>query len=187
MNIKRLVDSLVRKYKSRNPFEIIEHFNVIVVFYPLHGVKGFYQYFQRNNIIYIDETLSDKEKLFVCRHELGHMFLHKKANAIFMDSRTQLNTTKYEIEADRFAMNLLLSDADIEEHLDFSTTSSHSLLNARNNNFCVSETIFFPFEALPLTCHEVKPDTAVLFFIIAFCFALISDSFSLYSSAFAKS
>lgn len=122
MNIKRLVDSLVRKYKSRNPFEIIEHFNVIVVFYPLHGVKGFYQYFQRNNIIYINETLSDKEKLFVCGHELGHMFLHKKANAIFMDSRTQLNTTKYEIEADRFAMNLLLSDADIEEHLDFSTT-----------------------------------------------------------------
>lgn len=41
MNIKRLVDSLVRKYKSRNPFEIIEHFNVIVVFYPLHGVKDF--------------------------------------------------------------------------------------------------------------------------------------------------
>ena len=40
MNIKRLVDSLVRKYKSRNPFEIIEHFNVIVVFYPLHGVPN---------------------------------------------------------------------------------------------------------------------------------------------------
>lgn len=121
MNIKRLVDSLVRKYNTRNPFEIISHLNVIVVFFPLHGVKGFYQYFQRNNIIYIDESLSDKEKLFVCGHELGHMLLHKKSNAIFMDSRTQLNTTKYEIEADRFAMNLLLSDADIEEHLDYST------------------------------------------------------------------
>ena len=115
MNIKRLVDSLVRKYNTRNPFEIISHLNVIVVFYPLHGVKGFYQYFQRNNIIYIDEAL------FVCAHELGHMLLHKKTNAIFMDSRTQLNTTKYEIEADRFAMNLLLSETDIEEHLDFST------------------------------------------------------------------
>ena len=56
MNIKRLVDSLVRKYNTRNPFEIISHLNVIVVFYPLHGVKGFYQYFQRNNIIYIDES-----------------------------------------------------------------------------------------------------------------------------------
>ena len=121
MNIKRLVDSLVRKYNTRNPFEIIEHLNVIVVFYPLHGVKGFYQYFQRNNIIYLDEALPDQERLFVCAHELGHMLLHKKSNAIFMDSRTQLNTTKYEIEADRFAINLLLSDANIEEHLDFST------------------------------------------------------------------
>lgn len=122
MNIKRLVDSLVRKYNTRNPFEIISNLNAIVVFYPLHGVKGFYQYFQRNNIIYIDETLSDQEKLFVCAHELGHMILHRKANAIFMDSRTRLNTTKYEIEADRFAIDLLLSDADIEEHLDFTTT-----------------------------------------------------------------
>lgn len=121
MNIKRLVDSLVRKYKTRNPFEIISHLNVIVVFYPLHGVKGFYQYFQRNNIIYIDEALSENEKKFVCAHELGHMFLHKKANAIFMDSRTQLNTAKYEIEADRFAMDLLLSDADIEDNLNFTT------------------------------------------------------------------
>ena len=122
MNIKRLVDSLVRKYKTRDPFEIISHLNVILVFYPLHGVKGFYQYFQRNNIIYIDELLSDQERRFVCAHELGHMLMHKKANAIFMDSRTQLNTTKYEIEADRFAINLLLSDSDIEEHLDFTAT-----------------------------------------------------------------
>ena len=121
MNIKRLADSLVRKCKTRNPFEIISHLNVIVVFYPLHGVKGFYQYFQRNNIIYIDEALSENEKKFVCAHELGHMFLHKKANAIFMDSRTQLNTAKYEIEADRFAMDLLLSDADIEDNLNFTT------------------------------------------------------------------
>ena len=121
MNIKRLADSLVRKYNTRNPFEIISHLNVIVIFYPLHGVKGFYQYFQRNNIIYIDEALSENEKKFVCAHELGHMFLHKKANAIFMDSRTQLNTAKYEIEADRFAMNLLLSDADIEDNLNFTT------------------------------------------------------------------
>lgn len=121
MNIKRLADSLVRKYNTRNPFEIIDNLNVILVFYPLHGVKGFYQYFQRNNIIYIDEALSNKEKLFVCAHELGHMLLHKKSNAIFMDSRTQFNTTKYELEADRFAIDLLLPDADIEEHLDFST------------------------------------------------------------------
>lgn len=121
MNVKRLADSLVRKYNTRNPFEIISNLNAIVVFYPLHGLKGFYQYFQRNNIIYIDETLDDAEKSFVCAHELGHMLLHKKANAIFMDSRTQLNTTKYEIEADRFAVDLLIPDSEIELHLDYTT------------------------------------------------------------------
>lgn len=121
MDIKRLVNSLVRKHKTRDPFEIIENLNAIVVFHPLQGVRGFYQYFQRSNIIYIDETLSEHEQRLVCAHELGHMLLHKKSNAIFMDSRTQLNTTKYEIEADRFAMDLIMSDKEIEEHLDLTT------------------------------------------------------------------
>ena len=121
MNIKRLVDSLVRKYNTRNPFEIISNLNAIVIFYPLHGVKGFYQYFQRNNLIYIDEALDDVEKNFVCAHELGHMLLHKKTNAIFMDSRTQLNTTKYEIEADRFAVDLLIPDETILENGQMTT------------------------------------------------------------------
>ena len=38
-----------------------------------------------------------------------------------MDSRTQLNTIKYENEADRFAMSLLISDDMIETHLDYTT------------------------------------------------------------------
>ena len=121
MNVKRLADSLVRKYNTRNPFEIISNLNAIVIFYPLHGVKGFYQYFQRNNLIYIDEALDDVEKTFVCAHELGHMLLHKKTNAIFMDSRTQLNTTKYEIEADRFAVDLLIPDETILENGQMTT------------------------------------------------------------------
>lgn len=120
MDIKKLTDSLVRKYGTRNPFEILDNLNAIVVFYPMEGVKGFYQYFQRNNIIYIDEQLPEHEKIFVCAHELGHMFLHKKANAIFMDSRTQLTTSKYENEADRFAADLLIPDDVIEDNMDLS-------------------------------------------------------------------
>lgn len=132
MDIKKLADSLARKYKSRDPFEIISNLNVILVFYSLRGVKGFYQYFQRNNIIYIDEALSEQEKRFVCAHELGHMFLHKKANAIFLDSRTQLNTTKYENEADRFAINLLIPDSGIKAHLDYTTEQLSQILGYKH-------------------------------------------------------
>lgn len=110
MDISREVNSLVRRYQTRNPFEMIQGMNVILVSCPLSGVRGFYQYFQRNNIIYIDENLPEHEKLFVCAHELGHMFLHKKSNAIFMDTRTHFNTSKFEAEADKFAIQLLLSD-----------------------------------------------------------------------------
>lgn len=119
MCIKRRVSQLVRKYQTRDPFEMIKGLNVILVHYPLEGVRGFYQYFQRNNIIYLDERLSEAEQRFVLAHELGHMFLHKKANAIFMDTRTQCNTDKFELEANLFAMELLLPDSFLDEYRDF--------------------------------------------------------------------
>ncbi len=117
MDIKARVNRLVRFYKTRDPFEMIKGMNIILVNYPLEGVRGFYQYFQRNNIIYLDEKLSDSERRFVLAHELGHMMLHKKSNAIFMDTRTQFNTSKYEQEANLFAMELLLPDQILSEYV----------------------------------------------------------------------
>ena len=119
MRIKRRVEQIVQKYRTRDPFEMIKGMNVILVYYPLEGVHGFYQYFQRNNIIYLDERLSENEQRFVLAHELGHMFLHKKANAIFMDTRTQFNTDKFELEANTFAIDLLLPDSLLEEYKEF--------------------------------------------------------------------
>ena len=116
--IRKKVNHLVKFYKSRDPFEMIRGMNVILVYYPLEGVHGFYQYFQRNNIIYIDEQLSDCEKRFVLAHELGHMFLHKKANALFMDTRTHFNGDRFEMDADLFAMELLVSDDMLLENVD---------------------------------------------------------------------
>ena len=95
MCIKKLVSRLVRKYQTRDPFEMIKGMNVILVHYPLEDVRGFYQYFQRNHIIYLDERLTEAEQRFVLAHELGHLFLH--------------NT---------FAMELLVPDSVIFEHPD---------------------------------------------------------------------
>ena len=128
VDIKRKVNQLVRLFDTRDPFEMIKGMNVILVFYPLDGVRGFYQYFKRNNIIYIDESLSRHDQQFVCAHELGHMFLHKRSNALFMDTRTQFNTSKYELEADKFAVNLLIPDFILDEHHDYSTDQLSRML-----------------------------------------------------------
>ena len=117
MDIKKRVNQIVRKYGTRNPLEIVEKMDMILVRYPLEGVRGFY-------------------------HELGHVFLHKNSNAIFMDTRTHFVKNKYENEANLFAMNLLISDEDIEEHLEYTTSQlsrlfgyEKSLIELRLKNF----------------------------------------------------
>lgn len=128
MNTKKWADELARRCQTRNPFEIIQGLNVILLFVPLVNTRAFYQYFQRNNIIYIDENLSRSEQMFECAHEMGHMFLHKNANTIFMDSRTMLNTNRYEKEADIFAMDLLISDDILIEYQEYNIERLSRLL-----------------------------------------------------------
>ena len=128
MAIKKKADELARKFQTRNPFEIIQGLNVILLFAPLIDTKAFYQYFKRNNIIYIDENLPRHEQIFECAHEMGHMFLHKKANAIFMDTRTGFNTSRFEKEADTFAMDLLVGDDLLTEYQEYSTEQLSRLL-----------------------------------------------------------
>ena len=120
MNIKARVHNLTRKYHTRDPFELAQSRGGILGYEPLDNVRGFYQYFKRNNIIYIDERLPRFEQRLVLAHELGHMFLHKTANAIFMDTRTQFNTRKYEMQANKFAMELLLPNEVLLENWQLS-------------------------------------------------------------------
>ena len=133
MDIKERVNEIALKYGTRNPLKIIEAMDIILIRYPLDVVRGFYHYFQRNHIIYVDERLSEQDFLFVIAHEFGHLFLHKDSNAIFMDTRTNFVTNKFEMEADRFALNLLIQDSDIEEHLDFTTEQFSRLFGYHKN------------------------------------------------------
>ena len=142
MDIKKRVNQIVRKYKARDPLDIAERMGCIIVRYPLEGVRGFYHYFQRNHIIYVDDRLPDHMVSFVIAHELGHVFLHQKSDAIFMDTRTHFVKSKYENEANLFAMDLLISDEGIEEHLSFTSSQlSHlygyhkSLIELRLRDF----------------------------------------------------
>lgn len=46
MDEKKLANKLVKKYMTRNPFEIIQGMNVILVFSNLVGVRGFTNIFR---------------------------------------------------------------------------------------------------------------------------------------------
>lgn len=119
MDIRELVKKLINKYKTSDPYELAEALDVILLEVPLTGVNGFYNYYKRNNIIYINEALSYTEKRIVLSHELGHLFLHGKTNSIYLSTHTNIATRKLENEADIFASELLISDDIIYEYKDY--------------------------------------------------------------------
>ncbi len=141
METKKLADSLARKYNTRDPFKITNDLGYIVLDTRLEGIRGYYQHVKRCNLIYLSDSLSEQERGFVCAHELGHSILHKDMNRIFMDTRTNMVTSRYEIEADHFAVDLIYSDDDLCEYTDctFDTVArslgiSYSLAEYRMRN-----------------------------------------------------
>ena len=68
-------------------------------------------------IIYLASHLADQERLWVCEHELGHSILHRGLNRIFMTAHTRMVTSRYELEADKFAVDLLFSDEDLSHFI----------------------------------------------------------------------
>ena len=99
--ICRTVQRLIKKYQTRNPFEIAEALNIEV---PIGspGCDGWY--------IFLNQELPDNERTMVMAHELGHAVLHRKQNCYFIRNKTLLLTSKTEKEANRFAAELLVPD-----------------------------------------------------------------------------
>lgn len=119
MDQKRIAESLVRKYRTRDPFRIARELGCVIVRCPLKGIRGFYQYLKRRHIIYIDSDLPDQEARFVCAHEIGHVLMHRGHNRIFTDTNTYFAVDRQEIEANRFALDLLYDDDDLRFFLDY--------------------------------------------------------------------
>ncbi len=116
MNVDEAVKYVLRKYKTNDPSKIAEKLKVILITTNLVDIRGFYQYWKRNHIIYLDEKLPSIELNFVLAHEIGHMLMHKKSNAMFLDSRTFFSLSSYEREANLFAVELLLPDSLLKEY-----------------------------------------------------------------------
>jgi Zn-dependent peptidase ImmA (M78 family) len=134
MNEMALVNRLIKKYKTNNPFELCDSLGCIVMEVQLVGVRGFYQYYDDNNIIYIDLNLSAQTKKFVCAHELGHALMHKDTNVVYLDTRTFLKTSIYERQANIFAINLIYpDDSFIEDYRDCTISQAAKCLNVSEN------------------------------------------------------
>lgn len=106
MTIKETAERLCKRHHSRNPFELCQALNIIVLYEPLGTVRGYYSKSHRFRVIHINENLSENQQLFTCAHELGHAVLHPNANTPFLREHTLFSVDKLEVQANRFAVCL---------------------------------------------------------------------------------
>ena len=78
--VYQVIGKLVRRYGTRDPFELMDAMHVQVRFYyDLTRTKGFTRYFLRQYFAGINGNLPASEQRVVAAHELGHIVLHAEA------------------------------------------------------------------------------------------------------------
>lgn len=117
-NVKRIVNALKKKYDTTDPFEIARQMNVEYIIGPLGSRSGCYMYLKRHRCIFLNEELSEHEMKLVMAHELGHAILHRTQNCYFIRHRTLLSGDKFEVEANKFAVELLIPDDSLAEYAE---------------------------------------------------------------------
>ena len=117
-NLKDTIFNLTKKYNTSDPFELADALNISVFYEELGTINGYYNKPLRMKQIHINQNLNDRDAKFTCAHELGHAILHPNASTPFLRSKTFLSVDKLEIEANTFAVNLLIPDETIIEIID---------------------------------------------------------------------
>ena len=128
--VYQAIAKLIRRHRTRDPFELMDAMHVQVRFYyDLTGTKGFTRYFLRQYFVGINGNLSASEQRVVAAHELGHIVLHAEAlkTAPLFDTAVYDKRSNTEYEANLFAAELLIPDEDVleclKEHTFFETAA----------------------------------------------------------------
>jgi Zn-dependent peptidase ImmA (M78 family) len=106
--VDKLIHRLVRRFKTNCPFTLAENLNINIWYADLgKSTRGFYYRKLRRRYIVIHEHLPEEWARFVCAHELAHDRLHKGIGYYFIEQNTLLNPSRFERQANLFAVRLL--------------------------------------------------------------------------------
>lgn len=123
MEIRKIIKRLKAKYRTDNIFELAQAMGIIVLYEELGSINGYYNQKFRTKMIHINYNLDHHMQAFTCAHELAHSILHPNVNTPFLRSNTGLSINKYEIEANTFAVEFLISDDALVEYIEYGYTT----------------------------------------------------------------
>lgn len=129
MEINKIVEKIIKKYKSTDPYKLAKEMNTIVMFEPLGSYRGYYNKIYRQKFIHINQDLDEIQKKITCAHELGHSVLHSNTNTPFMRNNTFYSMNKLERQANLFAAYLLIDDNFLNENREIDIIKISETLN----------------------------------------------------------
>lgn len=114
INIHARVKHLKQKYGTGNPEKLSKelHIEIIRKEYSTY-TKGYFIKTLKNKFIVVNSNLDKYSQSIVLAHELGHALLHSSQDIYFIREQTLFPVGKYEVEANKFAAELLIDDSEI--------------------------------------------------------------------------
>jgi Zn-dependent peptidase ImmA (M78 family) len=119
--ITGLVDSLVCRYKTRDPYALCDALGVRIRLKDLGtDIKAYYVCMCRIRNIVINSRVSETVRRILVAHELGHDRLHKEIAMLkgFQEFELFETALSVEYEANIFAAELLIDDDELLELLN---------------------------------------------------------------------
>lgn len=116
--IYKEVEKLAKRFKTRDPFQILEGLNVVIGETDRYQkLKGYCFMSCQTIYVMISSFLSEEEKRIVAAHELGHVVLHRAQLKLAPMKDEYLYNMKdnTEYQANLFAADLLLEDNEIDK------------------------------------------------------------------------
>ena len=155
--IATVADRLIRKYKTRNPYEICEELGIRIRLKDLGtDIKAYYFYQSRIRNIVLNWRMSETMQRILTAHELGHDRLHKDIAMLrgFQEIELFDMARPAEFEANLFAAELLIDEHELLELLN---DEDKSFFGVAQELYVPAPLLDFKFRALKHSGYHIEP------------------------------
>lgn len=117
INFHARVKHLIQKYGTHNPEKLATELGITVIKKSFRCTMGFFKKTLGRKFIIVNSNLDETTQQIVIAHELGHALLHSNNSTVYIHEYTLFPRGRVEIEANKFAAELLIDEKEIDNQL----------------------------------------------------------------------
>ncbi|CAG9340938.1 ImmA/IrrE family metallo-endopeptidase [Clostridium perfringens] len=137
MKIKNLVNELIKKYETRDPFILAKAKGIRICKENLGNLYGYSSTYKREMSIHINSNYSEEIQKLVCAHELAYLLMYPKETCHIVFDLSTSNNPNFEKYIKLFMSHLLVSDYILEkyngENIDECESITLALVTSKTN------------------------------------------------------